>query len=80
LSGSFQTSPSFYLDPKNGVSYNVAIQAPQYKVDSLAALQSLPITGSAAAQKTPTERLLRARLAQAPGGGAGQSGVHHARS
>ena len=31
LSGSFQTSPSFYLDPRNGVTYNVAIQAPQYK-------------------------------------------------
>jgi CzcA family heavy metal efflux pump len=52
LSGSFQTSPNFYLDPQNGVSYNIAIQTPQYKVDSLAALQSLPITGSSAAQKT----------------------------
>ena len=50
LSGSFQTSPSFYLDPKNGVSYNVAIQAPQYGLDSLAALQSLPVTGNAAAK------------------------------
>jgi multidrug efflux pump subunit AcrB len=50
LSGSFQTSPSFYLDPKNGVSYNVAIQTPQYRLDSLAALQSLPVTGSAAAR------------------------------
>jgi multidrug efflux pump subunit AcrB len=47
LSGSFQTTPSFYLDPKNGVSYNVAIQAPQYKLDSLAALGSLPVTGAA---------------------------------
>jgi multidrug efflux pump subunit AcrB len=45
LSGSFQTSPSFYLDPRNGVSYNVAIQAPQYRLDTLAALQSLPVTG-----------------------------------
>jgi multidrug efflux pump subunit AcrB len=45
LSGSFQTSPSFYLDPRNGVSYNVAIQAPQYKMDSLAQLESLPVTG-----------------------------------
>jgi multidrug efflux pump subunit AcrB len=44
LSGSFQTSPSFYLDPHNGVSYNVAVQAPQYQLDSLAALESLPIT------------------------------------
>ena len=52
LSGSFQTAPNFYLDPKNGVSYNIAIQAPQYKVDSLAALESLPITGSSAAQKS----------------------------
>ena len=45
LSGSFQTTPSFYLDPKTGVTYNVAIQAPQYKLDSLAALESLPVTG-----------------------------------
>jgi multidrug efflux pump subunit AcrB len=44
LSGSFQTTPNFYLDPKTGVSYNVAIQAPQYRLDSLAELQSLPVT------------------------------------
>ena len=37
--------PSFYLDPRNGVTYNVAIQAPQYRIDSLAALESLPVTG-----------------------------------
>jgi multidrug efflux pump subunit AcrB len=49
LSGSFQTTPSFYLDPRNGVTYNVAIQAPEYKMDSLAALKSLPVTSSAAA-------------------------------
>jgi multidrug efflux pump subunit AcrB len=51
LSGSFQTTPSFYLDPKNGVSYNVAIQSPQYKLDSLAALESLPVTGSGTTQQ-----------------------------
>ncbi len=45
LSGSFQTTPSFYLDPKSGVTYSVAIQAPQYKMDSMAALKSLPVTG-----------------------------------
>jgi CzcA family heavy metal efflux pump len=50
LSGSFQTTPSFYLDPKSGVTYNVAIQAPQYKIDSLAALQSLPVNGPGMAQ------------------------------
>jgi multidrug efflux pump subunit AcrB len=46
LSGSFQTTPNFYLDPKSGVTYNVAIQSPQYRLDSLAALESLPVTGS----------------------------------
>jgi len=45
LSGSFQTSPSFYLDPRNGVSYSVAVMAPQYRMDSMAQLQSLPISG-----------------------------------
>ena len=55
LSGSFQTSPNFYLDPRNGVSYNVAIQAPQYRLDSLAALESLPVTsGSDAAMTQPS--------------------------
>jgi len=47
LSSSFQTAPSFWLDPKNGVSYNVAVQTPQYRVDSFQALQNTPISGSA---------------------------------
>jgi CzcA family heavy metal efflux pump len=50
LSGSFQTTPSFYLDPRSGVTYSVAIQAPQYKIDSMAALQSLPVNGPGMAQ------------------------------
>ncbi|MGH9598442.1 MAG: efflux RND transporter permease subunit, partial [Terracidiphilus sp.] len=44
LSGSFQTTPEFYLDPRNGVSYDIAVQEPQYKLDTLAELKSLPIT------------------------------------
>jgi multidrug efflux pump subunit AcrB len=48
LSGSFQTSPNFYLDPRNGVSYNIAIQAPQYRIDTMAELKSLPVTGNSA--------------------------------
>ncbi len=47
LSGSFQTSPTFWLNPKNGVSYNIAAQTPQYSLDSLGDLQSVPITSSA---------------------------------
>ncbi|HUA92426.1 MAG TPA: efflux RND transporter permease subunit [Terracidiphilus sp.] len=51
LSGSFQTSPNFYLDPRNGVSYNIAIQAPQYRLDTMASLNSLPMTGNATVQQ-----------------------------
>jgi multidrug efflux pump subunit AcrB len=51
LSGSFQTSPNFFLDPRNGVTYNIAIQAPQYRVDTMADLASLPVTGGATIQE-----------------------------
>jgi len=47
LSSSFQTSPAFWLDPKNGVSYNVAVQSPQYRVDNYQALENTPVTGAA---------------------------------
>ena len=52
LSGSFQTTPSFYLDPRNGVSYNVAVQTPQYRLDSMSALESLPVTRSTSSTST----------------------------
>jgi multidrug efflux pump subunit AcrB len=55
LSGSFQTTPSFYLDPHNGVSYNVAVQSPQYDIQSLEALKSLPVTGAANPSTISTE-------------------------
>jgi multidrug efflux pump subunit AcrB len=46
LSGSFQTTPEFWLDPRNGVSYSVVTQAPQYTLTSLGDLKSIPITGA----------------------------------
>ena len=46
LSSSFQTTPAFWLDPKNGVSYNVAVQSPQYRVDTFQALENTPVTGA----------------------------------
>ncbi len=46
LSGSSQTAPAFWLNPQNGVVYNVVVQAPQYKIDSIDALLGLNI-GSA---------------------------------
>jgi multidrug efflux pump subunit AcrB len=44
LSGSFQTAPTFWLNRENGVTYNVAVQTPEYRVDSLQALMNTPIT------------------------------------
>ena len=44
LSSSGQTSPSYWLDPKKGVQYLVAVQTPQYEQDTLAALESTPLS------------------------------------
>jgi multidrug efflux pump subunit AcrB len=52
LSSSFQTTPTFWLDPKNGATYQVAVQTPQYKIDSIQALANTPVSGSMA-EATP---------------------------
>jgi CzcA family heavy metal efflux pump len=46
LSGSFQTAPTFWLNPKNSVSYSIATQTPQYRVQSLQDLENIPVTGT----------------------------------
>jgi multidrug efflux pump subunit AcrB len=46
LSGSFQTSPTFWVDPKNRVSYQIATQTPEYRTDTLQDLENIPITGT----------------------------------
>jgi multidrug efflux pump subunit AcrB len=45
LAGSQQVNPNFWVDPKNGVTYSVTAQEPQYQMDSLDALRNLPILG-----------------------------------
>ena len=45
LSGSFQTSPTFWLNPKNGVSYSIATETPQYRLDQPAGSENIPISG-----------------------------------
>ena len=50
LSGSFQTTPTFWLNPKNGVSYSIVTQTPQYQLDSLQQLRNIPITGAGSAR------------------------------
>ncbi|WP_392533072.1 efflux RND transporter permease subunit [Nostoc sp. C117] len=46
LSSSGQTSPNYWLDPVKGVSYLIAVQVPQYKLNSLAKLENTPIAGN----------------------------------
>src|SRR6266851_640599 len=44
LSGSFQTTPAFFLNWQNGVIYNLATQTPQYRIQSLEDIQNVPVS------------------------------------
>src|SRR5665213_503820 len=48
LAGSSQVAPTYWLNPANGVSYPIVMQTPQYSIDSLSALENLPITAAGA--------------------------------
>ncbi|WP_295143621.1 efflux RND transporter permease subunit [uncultured Reyranella sp.] len=50
LAGSSQVAPTYWLNPANGVTYNIVMQTPQYRLDSLASLSNLPIMAPAASQ------------------------------
>ncbi|WP_290867358.1 efflux RND transporter permease subunit [Aquabacterium sp.] len=53
LAGSSQVAPTFWLNPANGISYPIVMQTPQHELDSLAALQNLPVgNGSATGSAT----------------------------
>lgn len=53
LSGSFQTQPSFWLDPHTGNSYSVVVQTPQYRLDTLDQLKLTPVSSMAGGAATP---------------------------
>jgi len=61
LSGSFQTAPAFWLNPANGVVYNIAVQTPQYQINDLDALLRTPVKAANAAPNAngnmPTQML-----------------------
>ena len=76
LSGNNQVAPSFWLNPANGINYNVGVQTPQYRIDSLDALLRTPVTaatnavtettagslaGAAAGERRPSGRRRAAR-------------------
>ncbi|UWZ82789.1 efflux RND transporter permease subunit [Occallatibacter riparius] len=46
LTGSFQTTPNFFVNWKNGVTYNLVAQTPQYRIQSFKDLQNIPISAS----------------------------------
>ncbi len=48
LSGSAQTAPSFWIDPKSGTTYSVVTQTPQYLMSTLADLKATTVTASSA--------------------------------
>jgi multidrug efflux pump subunit AcrB len=50
LAGTGQTAPNFWLNPQNNVSYNMVTQMPEYRLDSLTALNNLPVTGGSSMQ------------------------------
>jgi len=63
LSGSGQVKPNFWLNTKNGVSYPIVAQMPQYRVDTLSDLINMPITSD----KTKTPEYLGALANITPG-------------
>ena len=46
LTGSSQVQPTYWLDPRVGIQYLVNVMAPQYRMDSLPALKSMPVNAS----------------------------------
>jgi multidrug efflux pump subunit AcrB len=67
LSGSSQTAPAFWLNPQNGVVYNVAVQTPQYRVDTLDALLNIPVAGAQGSAAGAAPQLLGNLAVARPG-------------
>jgi multidrug efflux pump subunit AcrB len=67
LSGSFQTAPSFWIDPNTGTQYSVTAQTPQYKMTSLDDLAATPLSASAGGAPQMLSNLATFRRSVAPG-------------
>ena len=74
LAGSFQVTPSFWGDPKTGIPYQVWVQTPEYRNDSLTALHNTPLFVSA----TATTRARWVSSAASPScGGTEETVINH---
>ena len=65
LSGSSQTAPAFWLNPVNGVVYSIAVQTPQYRVDSLDSLLNVPVASGVPAAPGAAQTQLLGNLVEA---------------
>jgi multidrug efflux pump subunit AcrB len=63
LSSSGQTAPNFWLDPASGVQYTVAVQTPQWRIDSVEALGSIPLAAGTTTGPTAAPLQLLANVA-----------------
>jgi multidrug efflux pump subunit AcrB len=54
LSGNGTVAPNFWMNWTNGISYNVGVQTPQYRINSLDALLRTPISAATNAVNTTT--------------------------
>jgi multidrug efflux pump subunit AcrB len=66
LSASGQVAPNQWLDPQNGVNYQVAAQTPQYKVDTFDAMQRTPITSVSGGTQQLLSNLARLKRNNSP--------------
>jgi multidrug efflux pump subunit AcrB len=53
LAGSSQTAPAYWLNPQNGVVYQIAVQTPEYNVDSLDAVLNIPVNSGTGSSRPP---------------------------
>jgi multidrug efflux pump subunit AcrB len=60
LSGSFQTSPSFWIDPKSGTQYQVVAQTPQSRLDTINDLQTTPLSSGGSSGDSSSSLQLQA--------------------
>jgi multidrug efflux pump subunit AcrB len=67
LSSSFQGTPNFWVNPKNGVNYRVAVQTPQGKIDTVDALLSTPVTAAGTGTPQLLTNLATLRRAESAG-------------
>ncbi len=67
LSGSAQTAPTFWVNPRNHVSYPIVVQTPQYRLDTLSQLENIPITSPDRAQQQILAGLATVRRTQGEG-------------